>query len=111
VVNTSVGVKADHGKPDLSLNPKRAAEEQARAFMFGEKKYGRLNYRKGLDPLRYLAAALRHISEYVDWADCDRAGLPTSSTEYDKESGVHHLGCALASISIALVNTEEKDTP
>lgn len=98
------GIKLDKDKPDLTLNPKRSLELMARAFMYGAAKYQRLNYRKGLDPVRCLSAALRHITEYTDWLDCQRASISTTSTELDSESGVSHLGHALASIAMAIEN-------
>ena len=64
------GVKNDNSKPDLALIPKSAKEGIARAFMDGEKKYGRYNYLKGMDWSRLLSAADRHLSAFNDGEDC-----------------------------------------
>jgi Domain of unknown function (DUF5664) len=81
------GKKFDAGKPDLSLIPLSALEEEARGFMLGAEKYGRYNYCAGLEATRLLAAALRHIHAVLQGDDLD------------PESGAHHLGharCCLA---------------
>ncbi len=95
------GKKFDSEKPDLSLCPKEALEEMAKAFQWGEKKYGRYNYRSGMDWHRLIAATLRHITAFNEGEDLD------------SESGYNHLGHALASISMLLVyvkNDLGKDT-
>jgi hypothetical protein len=85
------GVKYDMGKPDLSLCPKVALEEMAKAFMIGEKKYGRYNYLKGMEVHRLVAAAMRHLTAFNEGED------------YDPEYGTtKHLGHALASIAMIL---------
>lgn len=88
--NVTAGKKFDGGKPDLTLCPKAALEAMAEAFMYGEKKYGRNNYKQGLESHRLLAAAMRHLVDYKD-----------VSTN-DPESGRSHLGHALASIAMLL---------
>ncbi len=95
------GTKHDQDKPDLSLLPKELLEETAKAFMYGEKKYGRHNFRNGFDHHRPAAAALRHIVAYL------------SGEDNDAESGVSHLGHAAASIGMLLYcikNKVGKDT-
>jgi hypothetical protein len=82
--------KFDGAKPDLSLCPTAALEEMARAFMHGEKKYGRDNYRGGMASHRFIAAAMRHLLAWRDGEDSD------------PESGYSHLGHALASIAMLL---------
>jgi len=84
------GAKNDGAKPDLGLIPIEALEECAKAFMYGEKKYHRYNFTKGISVNRLLAASLRHINQSI-W-----------ESENDPESGNNHLGHALASISMAL---------
>lgn len=58
------GIKHDSEKPDLSLLPPSALEGIARAFMNGEKRYGRYNYLKGMDWSRLIAAAYRHLNAF-----------------------------------------------
>lgn len=85
------GVKYDASKPDLSLLPREFLEEVARAFMYGEKKYGRYNYLNGLDWHRVLGAAFRHLSAFNDGED------------KDPESGLSHLSHLGACCAMALV--------
>lgn len=86
----SGGKKFDGDKPDLSLVPRSAIEGMARAFMVGEKKYGRYNFTRGMQSHRFVAAAMRHI---VAWQDGESK---------DPETGNHHLWHALASIAMLL---------
>lgn len=85
------GRKDDQAKPDLSLLPKELLEEVSKAFMHGEKKYGRYNYRSGMDWHRLIAAAFRHITAFNEGED------------NDSESGFSHLGHAGACIAMLLV--------
>jgi hypothetical protein len=87
-LTTSVGLKYDADKPDLSLIPKEAMEHCARAFMYGAKLYGRDNYRKGMEWQKLSAAILRHITAWKDGED---------SAE---DSKVSHIGHALAGLSM-----------
>lgn len=76
-------------KPDLSLIPPAFNLLVSQAMMDGAKKYGPYNWRD--NPVRarvYIAAALRHMSQYLDGEDID----PTS--------GVYHLGHAGACLAI-----------
>lgn len=85
------GKKNDQAKPDLSLLPREFLDEVAKAFMHGEKKYGRYNYLGGLEWHRLVGAALRHITAFNEGEDIDA------------ESGNHHLGHAGASIAMLMV--------
>jgi hypothetical protein len=84
------GTKHDDGKVDFTLVPTIAIELEAKALMFGEKKYGRYNYTQGFETSRLLAAALRHTLAYRDGHDVD------------SESGIHHLGHARACFAMLL---------
>jgi hypothetical protein len=84
------GTKHDTGKADLSLVPLVAIETEARALMFGEKKYGRYNYTQGFEVSRLVAACLRHVLAYQDGENAD------------PESGLSHLGHARACLSMLL---------
>jgi hypothetical protein len=84
------GTKHDTGKVDLTLVPLVATEAEARALMFGEKKYGRYNYTQGFEASRLVAACLRHVMAYQDGEDTD------------PESGLPHLGHAKACLSMLL---------
>jgi len=95
------GKKNDSEKPDLSLLPKVFLDGTAKAFMHGEKKYGRYNFRNGMDWHRLVAAAMRHITAFND------------GQNLDPESGNSHLAHAAASIAMLMVYADEllgKDT-
>lgn len=89
-----VGKKDDGGKPDMTDVPKEAMWAMGEAFLYGQKKYGKNNYRNGMMISRQLAAAIRHIYQHLD------------GETVDSESGALHLGHALASISMACYNLE-----
>jgi len=81
------GTKHDQGKPDLSLVPFSAQCVEAKVFQFGAGKYGRDNFKAGMESHRLVAAAMRHIGAYWEGEDLD------------PESGLSHLGharCCLA---------------
>lgn len=83
------GKKFDNGKLDLSLIPLSALEQEARGFMLGADKYGRNNFKQGLEASRLVAACLRHVHAWMEGEDLD------------PESGASHLGharCCLAMI-------------
>lgn len=84
------GTKADDSKPDLSLIPKDALWEMAKAFTYGANKYGRHNYREGIEISRLLAAAMRHITQFNE------------GENHDEESQALHLGNAMAGIAMAI---------
>lgn len=89
-IKTEGGTKHDNGKPDLSLVPLIALEHEAKALMFGEKKYGRYNYTGGFEVSRLTSAALRHIYSY------------NNGHTLDDESRLHHLGHARACLAMLL---------
>jgi hypothetical protein len=81
------GKKFDNGKPDLSLVPHSATSVEAQVFGFGAVKYGRDNYKEGMESHRLVAACLRHIGAWQE------------GESLDPESGLSHLGharCCLA---------------
>lgn len=84
------GKKFDSNKPDLSLIPLSALAETAKAFMLGEQKYSRGNYKLGLESHRLVAAALRHI---LTWEQGE---------SLDPESGASHLGHAMACLAMIM---------
>lgn len=86
------GTKHDAGKPDYSLLTRAMVEPMIRALMYGENKYSRGNFRAGFVNTRLAAAAMRHIMAYLDREDAD------------PESGVSHLGHAMAAIAMLLDN-------
>jgi hypothetical protein len=93
--------KNDKQKIDLSLLPKILLVESAKAFMVGERKYGRYNYCKGHKASQLTAAAMRHLTAWFD------------GEELDPEDGQPHLGAVVACIGMLLrqqeLNTLEDD--
>lgn len=82
-------------KPDLSLVPAAATIYTAQAFADGAAKYGPYNWRENPVKARvYVAAALRHINQYLDGENVDPL------------SGVPHIGHALACFAILADATE-----
>lgn len=80
----------DPNKPRISLLPKEIIWEAAKALTFGANKYNDdFNYRKGIEILWLLDAAQRHILQFIDGED------------FDSETKTHHLGNAVANLSMA----------
>ncbi len=78
-------------KPSFSNVPAPALLPMMKAFADGKQKYGRFNWReKGVTASVYYDAAQRHLMAY--WDGEDRAS----------DSGVHHLGHAMACLAIIL---------
>lgn len=82
-------------KPQLQLIPLAALVAAAGAFSDGCNKYGPANWRtSGVSKGVYVGAALRHLLAYNEG---DRIA---------SDSGVHHLGHAIACLSILLDGEE-----
>lgn len=78
-------------KPPLNLFPPAALIHGSMAMGNGAAKYGPYNWRKNkVIASIYIAAAMRHIASWQDREDAA------------EDSGVHHLGHALACLSIIL---------
>lgn len=79
-------IKADAGKPPMSLLSNTALVEIAKVLEFGKNKYSAHNWRSGFAYSRVLDAAARHLYAYIDGEDCDpESGL----------SHLAHLGCCV----------------
>ena len=75
-------IKADAGKPRVSLVPSQIIYDIARVREYGNNKYpegGKDNW-KGVEPERYIDAMYRHLLQFKD----DPKGV-------DEESGLPHL--------------------
>jgi len=79
-------LKADQGKLRYDLIPVTALEGIAEIFTYGSKKYDEFNWYKSMQPLRYYAAAMRHIMA------CQ------SGQKIDPESGLKHIDHAIVSL-------------
>ena len=73
-------VKADAGKPRLTLVPRKIIPAIARVREYGNQKYGDTENWRTVEPARYRDAAFRHLLAYLD----DPGGV-------DEESGLPHL--------------------
>ena len=91
--------KYDNGKPPLSIIPREGLELTAKVFKFGADKYGRDNYRLGMEWSRLVDAAMRHLVAFYDGEDLD------------PESGLSHLGHALCCLNmLALYEAKKRGT-
>jgi hypothetical protein len=84
---TLIGIK----KVSLSTIPSAALVHCALAMTDGARKYGKYNWRESaVEAEIYVDAALRHITSWYDGED------------NAADSGVHHLGHAMACLAIVL---------
>ncbi len=79
-------VKADSGKPPMSMLPGHSLMAVARVLDTGAAKYGRDNWRQGFSYSRLVDAAMRHIFAFQEGEDLD---LETG------ESHIAHATCCL----------------
>lgn len=92
-------IKADAGKPKLSLVPSAVIYAIAKVREYGNDKYGDSDSWKKVDQQRYIDAAYRHMLAFVD----NPGGL-------DKESGLPHLwhlACNVAFLCEMYLNKNE----
>lgn len=82
------GKKFDSGKPMISYIPVETLLGEAAVFGDGAAKYGKHNYKLGLEHTRPLDAAIRHILAILNRQDLD------------PESGRPHVYHARASLAI-----------
>lgn len=94
------GTKNDAGKPRMSLLDRGFLEGMARVLGAGAEKYGRFNYKNGIDLCRYLDAADRHLHAFIDGEDIDPETL---------ESHLLHAGCSLMMAAWTHANRPERD--
>lgn len=80
----------DKGKARLDLLPPVALYSMSEAFTFGVDKHGEDSWRRGISLRQRFGSALRHLFKWMMGQD------------YDEESGVHHLGCAMANLAMIL---------
>lgn len=80
--------KADAGKPQITLVPRRIIWDIAAIRMYGNQKYGDPENWRQVEPQRYKDALMRHLLKYLD----DPTGV-------DEESGLPHLWHAACNIA------------
>ena len=92
-------VKADAGKPMLTLVPRQIIEDIAYVRMFGVAKYKDPDNWKRVDIQRYRDAMFRHMIAYLD----DPYGV-------DEESGLSHLSHLACNVAFLCALEHEKMT-
>ena len=93
-LDRNVGIKYDQGKPPLSILTKESLEAEAVALGYGANKYGKDNYKKGMDWCRVIDACMRHLVAF------------NSKEDIDSESGLSHLAHAKANLAILIYYVE-----
>jgi hypothetical protein len=97
---SQLGMKFDHGKPRYDLVPWAALDDVVRVLTYGAQKYADNNWQhvEGKEQ-RYPAAAMRHISAYLQ------------GQKYDPETGLNHMAHAICSLLfiLALDKMSEQD--
>jgi len=68
---TEEAVKADNGKPDMSLLSSISIIELSKVLSYGKEKYASHNWRKGFNWTRIIASCLRHIFAWLGGEDKD----------------------------------------
>lgn len=90
------GVKHDSGKPKLSLVNRETLAGIAKAMEYGMAKYGKNNYKAGMDWSRVIDALLRHANAYA------------AKEDLDPESGLNHMYHVGACVSMLIYYIENK---
>lgn len=93
---SEVGIKHDNGKPKVSLVSKEFIYGTAKALEYGANKYGKNNYKLGMDWSRVIDAEKRHMLDFA-------AGV-----DIDDESKLNHLYLAAANLNMLIYYYENK---
>ena len=92
------GPKEKEGKTHWKYFPFEECEEVVKTFEYGVKKYGEpFTYRKGIDPLDLMEAAMRHLIEIQ------------KGNILDSESGLNHFAHVAATALMALSQYKRKE--
>ena len=89
--NAKIAAVKGSGKPRWSTMPVRSLEGVVRAFEEGVDKYGKFNWRHGVDADFYYDAAMRHLSAWSDGETLDPESPGAS---------LHHIDKAIANLLI-----------
>lgn len=92
----SLGMKFDDGKPMWRLLPFRELREVVDILTFGVKKYAIDNWKKVTPPERYIDAAFRHFTSWVE------------GEKIDPETGKSHLAHAVCNLLFLMWFDNEK---
>jgi hypothetical protein len=89
------GKKFDQEKPMMDLIPSESLLEVAKVMTFGATKYGKHNWREGIEWSRVYAAAQRHMLKWNAGETCD------------EETGLNHLAHACVNMLFLLYYAEK----
>ena len=92
----TLGMKFDDGKPMWRLLPFRELREVVDILTFGVKKYAIDNWKKVTPPERYIDAAFRHFTSWVE------------GEKIDPETGKSHLAHAVCNLLFLMWFDNEK---
>lgn len=92
----SEGRKFDESKVKLSLLTKESLEYEAKALQYGANKYGKNNYKEGMDWTRIIDATMRHLVTF------------NNKEDFDEESKLNHLCHIKANIAMLIYYYENK---
>ena len=95
VSDAEKAIKHDQDKPPMYLLPYPALVEIAHGMGHGEQKYGRYNYRHGMEWVRYYAAAMRHLGAWSEGEDLD------------PETALNHIAHAACNCLMLLQNIKD----
>lgn len=103
------GYRANSGKPKLSmvLEARKALEGAAMVLMFGEQKYARSDWKKGLDLNECMDSLMRHATKYMDGEYLDLN--PETGLADEGYSGLPHLDHLLVN-ALFLAHHTNRDT-
>lgn len=90
------GTKFDSGKPLITLIPSSVIIGMAKILEMGQKKYGKLNWKKGIVYTRLLDAANRHMLAFQ------------SGEDNDPESSHSHLLHAMVNLAFLFYFTQHR---
>ena len=97
ITSKTGAMKEALGKPPVSLVPTELILGAARAFAFGEQKYNRHNWRKGMKGSLLYDALMRHLLAWNDGED------------NAEDSGVAHLDHAAACLAMLMSDLGHDD--
>ena len=86
----TTATKFDVAKAPISLIPESALLQEALVMAYGKTKYGKDNWRGGMEWSRLIDAALRHILAF------------NAGETFDKETGLHHLAHARCNLAFLI---------
>lgn len=91
------GLKFDNDKAPMDLIPYEAEEAIAQVFAFGQKKYDRANWAKGIDYSRLISATKRHLGRF------------NKGEDLDDESSLNHIAHAACNLVMLLWMIKNRD--